>query len=102
VGEFQFGATDRGRFSGGGVDVGTQAQRASHYQAYVNSILNHPQFVGCHWFLWIDEELTARPFYLENANIGFISTTDDPYPELRDAARQTNHAAYTTRLNGGH
>jgi hypothetical protein len=100
VGEFQFGATDRGRFSGG-FDVGTQAQRASHYQAYVNRILAHPQFVGCHWFLWIDEELTARPYDMENGNIGFISVTDDPYPELRDAARQTNRAAYTTRLNQG-
>lgn len=93
IGEFHFGATDRGLFHPGLRERADQASRAKAYEAYVHSVRALPNFVGCHWFQWIDEPVTGR-FDGENYNIGFISVTDTPYPEMRDAARRVNGAVY--------
>ena len=50
IGEFHFGALDRGLFHTGLVPVANQSARAQAYREYVRGVLNHPQFVGCHWF----------------------------------------------------
>jgi agarase len=98
IGEFHFGALDRGMFSGGLVPRANQAERAKAYETYVRSALARPEIVGVHWFQYIDEPLTGR-FDGENYNIGFVDVTDTPYPELRDAARRVNNSIY--RLAGG-
>ena len=94
VGEFHFGALDRGMFAPGLVPAPSQALRAVMFRNYVNSVLDHPAFVGAHWFKYTDEPLTGRSFDGENYNIGFVSITDTPYPEITTAARQTLAAAY--------
>ncbi len=93
IGEFHFGATDRGMFHPGLRPTANQAERAKAYANYVRSAAAMPAMVGCHWFQYADEALTGR-FDGENYNIGLVSVTDTPYPELRDAARAVNAQVY--------
>ncbi|MBN1347145.1 MAG: beta-galactosidase [Phycisphaerae bacterium] len=97
IGEFHFGALDRGMFHTGLVKAKDQADRARKYAAYVRSVADMPAFVGCHWFQFVDEPITGRWFDGENYNIGFVTVTDDPYPELIAAARQVHAEIYQRR-----
>lgn len=97
IGEFHFGALDRGMFHTGLVAAANQRERARMYEEYVNSVLDHPLFVGCHWFQYMDQPLTGRWFDGENYNIGFVTITDTPYPEMVAAARKTHQAMYRRR-----
>jgi hypothetical protein len=94
IGEFHFGALDRGMFHPGLVQTRDQADRGRAYQEYLRSVLALPAFVGCHWFQYCDEPLTGR-FDGENYNIGLVSGTDTPYGELVAAARQIQSEVYT-------
>jgi agarase len=67
------------------------------YRQYVESVENLPAFVGCHWFRYSDEPLTGRIGDGENYNIGFVSVTDTPYPELVKAAKAVNAEVYRYR-----
>ena len=96
VGEFHFGALDRGLFHTGLVATRDQAERAACYRAFVNDCLDHPRFVGAHWFQWRDQPLTGRADG-ENYQIGFLTVTDTPYPELVDAAREVAGTMYRRR-----
>ena len=96
VGEFHFGALDRGLFHTGLVATRDQAERAACYRAFVNACLDHPRFVGTHWFQWRDQPLTGR-FDGENYQIGFVTVTDVPYPELVEAARDVAAGMYLRR-----
>ena len=96
VGEFHFGALDRGIFHTGLVATRDQKERAACYRAFVGACLDHPRFVGAHWFQWQDQALTGR-FDGENYQIGFVTVTDTPYPELVDAARATAAEMYPRR-----
>ncbi|RYX86441.1 hypothetical protein EON83_01870 [bacterium] len=93
IGEFHFGATDRGMFSGN-ITVKDQDARAASYTDYVKNVLSEPAFIGCHWFQFYDEPTTGRDQDGENFNIGFASITDTPYPELIAAARFSNAQIY--------
>lgn len=97
IGEFHFGALDRGMFHTGLVPAKNQRQRAQMYADYVRSVAEHPYFVGCHWFQYIDQPLTGRWFDGENYNIGFITITDTPYPEMVVQARAIHRAVYRIR-----
>lgn len=99
IGEFHFGALDRGMFHEGLVPCVDQKERAASYAHYVRSVLECPAFVGCHWFQYLDEPITGRWFDGENYNIGFVDVTDTPYPELLAAARRIHAQAY--RIRGG-
>lgn len=100
IGEFHFGATDRGLFHPGLGPTPNQAARADAYRAYVRSVLDSPAFVGAHWFQYVDEPLTGRTLDGENYNIGFVSVTDTPYPELVAAAREIHAEAYARHAKG--
>jgi hypothetical protein len=93
IGEFHFGALDRGMFHTGLVATPGQAERAAAYQEYVRSVWALPAFVGCHWFQYADQALTGRSDG-ENYNIGFVTVTDTPYPEMVAAAREINTTVY--------
>jgi len=99
IGEFHFGALDRGMFHTGLVPTKDQEARAEAYKAYVRSVADCPAFVGCHWFQYIDEPITGRWFDGENYNIGFVSVVDFPYPELVQAARDVHQEIYQRRLD---
>ncbi len=90
IGEFHFGARDRGMFHEGLCPTPDQKTRAEAYANYVKSVASSPAFVGCHWFQYVDEPITGRWFDGENYNIGLVTVTDTPYKELTSKARQTN------------
>lgn len=99
VSEFQFGALDRGMFAAGMVAAPDgQRQRAKMYASYVESVAAHPNFVGCHWFQYVDEPTTGRLWDGENFNIGFVSITDSPYPELVESATAAHSRVYGWRF----
>ncbi len=87
IGEFHFGALDRGLFHTGLVPVKDQATRARAYTDYVLGARRHPAFVGCHWFQYQDEPTTGRIYDEENYQIGFVDVADTPYAELIEASR---------------
>jgi len=97
IGEFHFGALDRGMFHTGLVGTKDQADRAAHYKQYVRSVVDNPSFVGCHWFQYIDEPITGRWYDGENYNIGFLDVTDTPYPEMVEEAQEVHAEVYTRR-----
>lgn len=95
IGEFHFGALDRGMFHTGLVPVADQNARADAYREYVLGALKHPQIVGTHWFQYQDEATTGRVYDEENYQIGFVDITDTPYPEMVSVARQVAAALYS-------
>lgn len=97
IGEFHFGALDRGMFHTGLVSTKSQEARAAQYIKYVKSMAEHPAFVGCHWFQYVDEPVTGRWYDGENYNIGFVDVTDTPYPELVRAAQEIHSRVYSLR-----
>jgi len=96
IGEFHFGSLDRGMFDPGLRRTKDQAERAEKYAAYIREAAIAPWCVGAHWFQYLDQALTGRSDG-ENYNIGFVDATDDPYPELRDAARKVHGELYRIR-----
>ncbi|MBW7866509.1 MAG: hypothetical protein GX580_01710 [Candidatus Hydrogenedens sp.] len=98
IGEFHFGALDRGMFHTGLVRTKDQNERAESYAKYLRSVAEHPLFVGCHWFQYVDEPATGRWFDGENYNIGFLDATDTPYPELVESARKVHGEVYKIRF----
>ena len=98
VGEFHFGALDRGMFHSGLAYARDQGERAECYRHFVNACLDNPQYVGCHWYEFQDEPLSGR-FDGENFNCGFVSVCDVPYPELVDACRETAAGMYARRFS---
>ena len=98
IGEFHFGALDRGMFHSGLVPVANQADRAQFYKDYVLGAVRHPQFVGTHWFQWSDEPTTGRVYDGENYQIGFVDIADTPYRETIEASREVGRRLYRDRL----
>ena len=101
IGEFHFGALDRGMFHTGLVPTASQNDRAEAYANYVTGALQHPQFVGCHWFQYQDEPTTGRVYDEENYQIGFVDIADTPYPETVAASRRVAANMYETRSQKG-
>jgi hypothetical protein len=96
IGEFHFGALDRGLFHTGLVATKNQSDRAAHYMAYVQGALQNPAIVGTHWFQYRDQATTGRGDG-ENYQIGFVDICDSPYPELRQACREVGYSLYEYR-----
>jgi hypothetical protein len=96
VGEFHFGALDRGLFHPGLREVEDQAGRARAYERYVSGALRNPWLVGVHWFQYGDEPTTGR-WDGENYQIGFVDICDTPYPETTAAARRIGQQLYSLR-----
>ncbi len=99
IGEFHFGTLDRGMFAPSLCPVGDQAERAVSYTRFVQGALNHPNFVGTHWFQFRDQPLTGR-WDGEGYQIGFVDVADTPYPKLCSAAREVGENMYQYRMNG--
>ncbi|MBU0606496.1 MAG: beta-galactosidase [Armatimonadetes bacterium] len=100
IGEFHFGALDRGMFHTGLVPVASQEARAKAYRDYVQGALRNPYFVGTGWFKYMDEATTGRPLDEENYQIGFVDCCDTPYAETIAAVREVGYGMYRLRLEG--
>ncbi len=96
IGEFHFGALDRGMFHTGLRPVANQEERAATYASYVTGALKNPLIVGTHWFQFGEQATTGRGDG-ENYQIGFLDACDTPYPETIDACRQVGANLYQIR-----
>ena len=96
IGEFHFGATDRGPFGTGVKQAKDQDDRAAKMKAYVASALANPQIVGIHWHQFSDQATTGR-FDGEYLQVGFTDICDTPYPEMRKALREVGYGLYEAR-----
>ncbi|WP_163131938.1 GlyGly-CTERM sorting domain-containing protein [Agarivorans sp. Alg241-V36] len=94
IGEFHFGALDSGLYGKGIVSADSQEDRAEKMVNFFESVNAHKNFVGAHWFQYIDSPITGRTWDGENYNVGFVSVTDTPYTPLSDAARVFNCGIY--------
>ena len=98
IGEFHFGALDRGMFHTGLKKTANQQDRAAKYKSYVRGALRNQYIVGTHWFQYKDQATTGRGDG-ENYQIGFIDICDKPYPETIKACREVGYTMYEYRLN---
>lgn len=96
IGEFHFGALDRGLFHTGLRSVADQNHRAEAYREYVTTAARRPAIVGALWFQCYDESTTGR-FDGENYQIGFLDICDTPYAETVAAARDVGYKLYAIR-----
>lgn len=87
IGEFHFGATDRGQGQSL-FQVADQASRGQAYRYYVEQGFTHPGLVGVTYFTWNDQDILGR-FDGENYNCGLIDVTNVPYPEQTAAMMET-------------
>jgi len=97
IGEFHFGALDRGMFHPGLKETADQQDRANTYKKYVEGALRNPCIVGTHWFQYKDQATTGRSDG-ENYQIGFVDICDTPYPETIQACREVGYGLYEYRL----
>ncbi len=97
IGEFHFGALDRGMFHPGLKRAADQNDRADKYSEYVRGALRNPNIVGTHWFQYQDQPTTGRGDG-EDYQIGFIDIADTPYPETVGASRYIGRTMYEYRL----
>jgi hypothetical protein len=100
IGEFHFGALDRGMFHTGLKKTANQQDRADKYKSYVQGALRNPYIVGTHWFQYKDQATTGRGDG-ENYQIGFLDICDKPYPEIVAASRKVGYNMYQYRLAEG-
>ena len=98
IGEYHFGALDRGLFHVGIKSASDQVDRGRKFQDYVESALTNPYIVGAHWFQYMDQCVTGRGDG-ENYNVGLVSIADRPHPEMVAAMRETGNQLYEIRLN---
>jgi hypothetical protein len=97
IGEFHFGALDRGPFSSALVPVRDQAERGRAYGEYVRAALRDPRIVGVHWFQYRDQPATGRELDGENYQVGFVDIADTPYAETVAASRAVAASMYADR-----
>jgi hypothetical protein len=93
IGEFHFGALDRGLPSTGLRAVASQEERGVAYRRYVEAAAADPNVVGTHYFTLNDQEVLGR-FDGENFQIGFVDVCQRPYRELVEAAIKAHESIY--------
>lgn len=96
IGEFHFGALDRGMFHTGLSPTSDQMDRARAYKEYVEGAARNPCIVGVNYFQFTDQATTGRGDG-ENYQIGFVDICDTPYPEIIAAARAVGNNLYRRR-----
>jgi hypothetical protein len=96
IGEWHFGALDRGKFHASLRPVANQQARGEAYEKYVASALENPQVVGTHWHQFGDQATTGRDDG-ENFQNGFVDVCDTPYVETIAASRRIGYRMYDVR-----
>ncbi len=96
IGEFHWGALDRGLPGNGLRGVPSQEQRGVAYRRYIEAAAVNPDLVGAHYFLLNDEAVLGR-FDGENWQIGLVDVCHLPYPEITQAARASHERLYAVR-----
>lgn len=98
IGEWHFGATDRGMFHASLIDIEDNAARGDYYEHYVRSALSNPIIIGVHWHQFSDQATSGR-FCGENFNVGMTNVCDQPYYSTIDGIRRVGYPLYDLRNN---
>ncbi|MGM9550929.1 MAG: hypothetical protein ACI3XA_01600 [Clostridia bacterium] len=93
IGEFHFGALDRGLDATGIQAVASQKDRAKAYRYYMHRAASHPYCLGAHYFTLNDQGYLGR-FDGENYQIGFVDVCNKEYPEITESAKLTHKEVY--------
>lgn len=93
IGEYHWGALDRGLPSSGLRAVPDQAERGVAYEWYLENALADKNLVGIHYFQLNDQPVLGRHDG-ENFQIGFVDVCHRPYAELTSAARRVHERMY--------
>ncbi len=96
IGEFHFGALDRGLFHPGLNQKANQAERALAYEKYMQSALLNPFVVGTAWHQFSDQATTGR-FDGENFQDGLTDVCDRVYPETITKVKEIGRNLYSIR-----
>ncbi|MBQ3178749.1 MAG: beta-galactosidase [Clostridia bacterium] len=98
IGEFHFGALDKGLDATGIRGVASQAERGAAYRYYMHRAACHPMCLGAHYFTLNDQAYLGR-FDGENYQIGIVDVTQRPYTEFEEGIMQTHREIYDV-VNG--
>lgn len=93
IGEFHFGALDRGMDATGLRGVETQEERGIAFRYYMHKAAAHPMCLGAHYFILYDQPYLGR-FDGENYQIGALDVCSHPYQEFIDGIKRTNSELY--------
>lgn len=99
LGEFHFGAPDRGPLGAGLKTVASQADRGRAYRYFLEQGAAHPRCLGIHYFQLNDQPALGR-FDGECWQIGAVDVTGLPYEEFI-AGCKAAHEALPEILFGG-
>jgi len=91
------GSASSGNPHPGLVSAGSADERGRMYVEYMRTLIDNPYMVGGHWFQYTDSPISGRDIDGENYDVGFVSVTDCPYPDLVSAARRVNGELYERR-----
>jgi len=89
IGEYHFGALDRGLVANALRGVETQEDRGIAYRYYLERAAAHPYCVGAHYFTIADEPTLGR-YDGENWNIGIEDVCRRPYEEFLAGVLETH------------
>ncbi|NGM60862.1 hypothetical protein G5B30_02910 [Sphingobacterium sp. SGG-5] len=98
IGEFHFGALDRGLFHPGLNQKADQQERAQAYEKYVRSALRNPFIIGTAWHQFSDQATTGR-FDGENFQDGLTDVCDRVYSETISKVKEIGKNLYQIRMD---
>jgi hypothetical protein len=93
IGEFHFGAIDRGLPATGIVGSASTLERALAIRQYVEAGFARPEIICIHYFIWNDQPYMGR-FDGENYNIGMLDVCLRPYEDVWEQYKETNLSIY--------
>lgn len=93
IGEFHFGALDRGMDATGLRGVTTQHERGVAYRYYMERAASNPMCLGAHYFTLYDQSYLGR-FDGENYQIGVLDVCSRPYTEFLEGIVDTHRTLY--------
>jgi hypothetical protein len=94
--EFGFSMRAMGTF-GGPVPMASSIGRASCIQSFLNDAIVQPNIVGAIYYCYADQPITGRYSDYENAGLGIMDVTDEPYSDSVNVLRTFTQSMYTTR-----
>lgn len=93
IGEFHFGALDKGLTAHGIRGVVNQSERGNAYRYYVEQASRSHYFIGAHYFMLNDQSCIGR-FDGENYQIGLIDICMQEYKDMTDKIKECHYSIY--------
>lgn len=97
IGEFHFGAGDRGNFWASLCPKSSSKERTKSMKSYLKDAIKSPMIIGAHWFQYADQYTTGR-FDGENGALGFVDICDTPKYDMAAAMNEMSRKMYRLRF----